>query len=130
VAVTFSSDGQSTGSWGNADRICPFVWLAVRRRNSLTSADHSASNRLKAQVRASLRQAKVELERRLAAWGIRLEGFEFRGVRRALAPRRHAGKSLHPRPDGEVKAGARRACGEGLFGRVDCHAVGRWPCRP
>jgi hypothetical protein len=55
--------------------------------------------RLVAQVRASLRSAKVELERRLAVWGIRLEGFEFRGVRQALAPGRYPGKPLHPRPE-------------------------------
>jgi hypothetical protein len=86
--------------------------------------------RLKAQVRASLRQAKVELERQLAVWGIRLEGFRFRGVRRALGPGRNAGKSLHRRPDRGIKAGARRAGGEGPFGRLDCQGVGRWPRRP
>ena len=55
--------------------------------------------RLVAQVRASLRSAKAELERRLAVWGIRLEGFEFRGVRQAFRPSRYAGKPLHPRCD-------------------------------
>jgi hypothetical protein len=41
--------------------------------------------RLKAQVRASLRLAKAELQRALAPWGIRLQGFEFRGgVRKAM----------------------------------------------
>ena len=86
--------------------------------------------RLKAQVRASLRLAKIELDRQLAAWGIRREGFEFRGVRRALGPGRNAAKSLPPRPDGGIQAGPRRAGGEGPFGRLDCQAVGGWPCRP
>jgi hypothetical protein len=76
--------------------------------------------RLVAQVRASLRSAKAEFERRLAVRGIRLEGFEFRGVRQAFAPGRYADKPLHPPPDAGTKAGARRACGEGLFGRLDC----------
>jgi hypothetical protein len=67
--------------------------------------------RLKAQVRASLRQAKVELERQLAVWGIRLEGFEFRGVRRALGPGLYKGKPLRPPPNARPQAGARRACG-------------------
>jgi hypothetical protein len=49
-------------------------------------------------VRASLRSAKAELERRLAVRGIRLEGFEFRGVRQAFGPGRYPGKPLHPRP--------------------------------
>jgi hypothetical protein len=40
--------------------------------------------RLKAQVRASLRLAKAELEQALAPWGIRLQGFEFRGGVRNL----------------------------------------------
>ena len=39
--------------------------------------------RLKAQVRSSLRRWKVHLKKQLAAWGIRLKGFEFRGVGRA-----------------------------------------------
>jgi hypothetical protein len=50
--------------------------------------------RLTAQVRASLRSAKAALARRLAVWGIRLEGFEFRGVRQALASRPIAGNHL------------------------------------
>jgi len=44
------------------------------------------SKRLKAQVRASLRRTKDQLSGLLAVWGITLKGFEFRGVRRALAP--------------------------------------------
>jgi len=47
-----------------------------------------------AQVRASLRSAKVELERRLAVWDIQLKGFEFRGQRRALATGPIAGTPL------------------------------------
>jgi hypothetical protein len=50
--------------------------------------------RLIAQVRASLRHAKVELRRRLAVWGIQLKGFEFRGARRALANGPIAGTHL------------------------------------
>ena len=46
--------------------------------------DQKAAERF-AQVRASLRHAKVELRQRLAVWGIQLKGFEFRGQRRALA---------------------------------------------
>ena len=63
-------------------------------------------------------------------WGIRLEGFGFRGVRQALGPGRYTGKPLRPRRDAAAKAGARRACGEGPFGRLDCQAVGRWPRWP
>lgn len=42
------------------------------------------SKRLQAQVRASLRRTKAQLRGLLAVWGIKLKGFEFRGVRRAL----------------------------------------------
>ena len=65
--------------------------------------------RLVAQVRASLRSAKAELERHLAAWGIRLEGFQFRGVRHAFGLGRYPGKPLQPRPNAGAKAGGPRA---------------------
>jgi len=40
--------------------------------------------RLEAQVRASLRRAKLRLRQALAVWGIHLKGFEFRGAARAI----------------------------------------------
>ena len=65
--------------------------------------------RLKAQVRASLRQAKVEVDRQLAVWGIRREGVEFRGTRRAFGPGLYKGKPL--RPPAQCRASSRRpAC--------------------
>ena len=40
--------------------------------------------RLQTQARAALRGAKAQLRRLLALHGVRMKGFEFRGVRRAL----------------------------------------------
>lgn len=40
--------------------------------------------RLETHARASLRRAKTQLKELLALRGIRMKGFEFRGVRRAL----------------------------------------------
>ena len=40
--------------------------------------------RLQSQARTSLRRAKAQLKELLALQGIRMKGFEFRGVRRAL----------------------------------------------
>ena len=47
--------------------------------------------RLKAQVRASLRRCKARLKEELAMIGIHLKGFEFRGAARALARRQPPG---------------------------------------
>ena len=43
------------------------------------------SRRMQARARAALREAKVQMKKELARWGITLKGWEFRGVRRALA---------------------------------------------
>ena len=51
-------------------------------------------------------------KRHLAAWGIRLEGFQFRGVRQAFGPGRYRGKPLHVWP---VKHCAPRQVGRRLF---------------
>ncbi|MFH1920315.1 MAG: hypothetical protein ABIP48_10575, partial [Planctomycetota bacterium] len=64
--------------------------LARRVRDLLARLQHPrrwrrASRRLQAQVRASLRVAKAQLRKELARWGIKLKGWEFRGVRRAFA---------------------------------------------
>ena len=47
--------------------------------------DRRLSDRLQRQVRSSLRRCKAKLGQLLAAYGIQLKGFEFRGARRALA---------------------------------------------
>ena len=52
--------------------------------------------RLKAQVRTSLRRWKAGLERLLAARGVQLKGFEFRGTRRALMDGGGAGTVTRP----------------------------------
>ncbi|MFH1924684.1 MAG: hypothetical protein ABIP48_32935 [Planctomycetota bacterium] len=43
------------------------------------------SRGMQARARASLRKAKAQLKKELVRWGIHLKGWEFRGVRRALA---------------------------------------------
>ena len=57
--------------------------------------------RLIAQVRASLRRAKARLREALLPWNIRLQGFEFRGLARALA---------HAYPDAIRSAKANHRC--------------------
>ena len=47
---------------------------------------HRLYKSLQAQVRASLRTAKTRLAQQLAALGITLKGYEFRGAARALSP--------------------------------------------
>jgi hypothetical protein len=76
-AGRFASQGTVVGGWREygGRRLGPCFRLAYR---------DGRRARLAAQVCASLRHSKVELQRRLAAWGIRLKGFEFRGVRRAM----------------------------------------------
>ena len=64
--------------------------LARRVRDLLARLQHPqrwrrASRPLQSQVRASLRKTKAQLKQQLAHWGIHLKGWEFRGVRRALA---------------------------------------------
>jgi len=41
--------------------------------------------RMQARARASLRKSKAQLKKLLVRWGIHLKGWEFRGMRRALA---------------------------------------------
>jgi len=62
-----------------ADRVRRLLdrFQAVHRKRRL-------SKRLQTQARASLRRAKAQLSKMLARRGIRMKGFEFRGVRRAL----------------------------------------------
>jgi hypothetical protein len=76
--------------------------------------------RLKAQVRASLRLAKAELEQALAPWGIRLEGFEFRGGLRKVMQAYVRGRGPGARGQGpgwELWAGDWRL-GPGVRSRV------------
>jgi hypothetical protein len=63
-----------------AGRIRDLLARLQRRRRHRRLVD-----RLEGQVRSSLRRWKRQLKQRLAAWGIQLKGFEFRGARKALA---------------------------------------------
>ena len=123
----FARQGSVVASWRvyAGRKLGPYFRLAYREGRRQRSIYLGRCAELARRVRELL----AELQGQLAVWGIRLEGFRFRGVRRALGPGRNAGKSLHRRPDRGIKAGARRAGGEGPFGRLDCQGVGRWPRR-
>ena len=62
------------------------------RQSQIFSRMHSAA-------RKALRQSKVRLRQQLAAIGIRLKGFEFRGVRAAFAHRRRPFPPPSPGPN-------------------------------
>ena len=67
-----------------ADRLREFLAQLQRPHHR-----HQLYKRLQTQVRASLRHAKAHLAQQLAALGIILKGYEFRGAARALSKSRY-----------------------------------------
>lgn len=61
--------------------------------------------RLKADGRAALRAQKARLRKELAAWGITLKGFEFRGQRAALKRRLGAAAAIEGLIDAHGRVG-------------------------
>ena len=63
-----------------ADRLRQFLHQLQRPHRR-----HQFYKRLQTQVRASLKRAKTHLAKQLAALGVTLKGYEFRGAARALS---------------------------------------------
>ncbi len=120
----FSAQGSIVASWRtrHGKRFGPYYRLAYRRngrqRSIYLGAAHIADHlrdllarlqepqrlhrlyqRLQAQVRHSLRQAKKHLAQQLAPYGVTVRGYEFRGAARAFCNSRQKPRStaLHSR---------------------------------